>query len=102
MISMTFTRHESGFAGAFDYYERSSAGPLIPRIMVPGLVVHAEDDPFIPAEPFRSVEFPPRLALELIPSGGHLGYVSQHRWMGDRRWLDARLIAWLGAHWATN
>ena len=40
---------------------------MIPRIEVPGLVIHAEDDPFIPAEPFRSVAFPPRLALELIP-----------------------------------
>jgi predicted alpha/beta-fold hydrolase len=97
-----YTAPRNGFAGAFDYYNRSSAGPLIPRIRVPGLVIHAEDDPFIPAEPFRSVSFPAGLALELIPSGGHLGYLSQSRWMGDRRWLDARLIAWLASHWATN
>ena len=35
----------SGFAGASDYYARSSSAPLIPQIAIPGLVVHAEDDP---------------------------------------------------------
>jgi len=97
-----YTAPRHGFAGADDYYARSSAGPLIGSIVVPGLVVHAEDDPFIPAEPFRAVEFPAHLALELITSGGHLGYVSRMRWQGDRRWLDARLAAWLVARWGAN
>ena len=43
-----YTAPRHGFAGADDYYARSSAGPLISKICVPGLVVHAEDDPFIP------------------------------------------------------
>jgi uncharacterized protein len=97
-----YTAPRNGFAGAHDYYARCSAGPLIPRIAVPGLVVHAEDDPFIPAEPFRRIAFPPQLALELIAGGGHLGYVSRARWGGDHRWLDARLIAWLVARWGLN
>ncbi|MBX6314885.1 MAG: alpha/beta fold hydrolase, partial [Isosphaeraceae bacterium] len=97
-----YTAPRHGFTSAADYYARSSAGPLVPRIRVPGLVVHAEDDPFIPAEPFRAIEFPPQLALELIPSGGHLGYISRSRWQGDRRWLDARLATWLAARWRVN
>ncbi len=94
-----YTAPQNGFAGAEDYYARCSAGPLLPRIGVPGLVVHAEDDPFIPAEAFRVAEFPSRLALELIPSGGHLGYVHRRAIGGDRRWLDARFTAWLADHW---
>ena len=94
-----YTAPRNGFAGAQDYYERCSAAPLLPKIEVPGLVVHAEDDPFIPAEPFRRATFPPRLALELIPSGGHLGYLHRRPIGGDRRWLDARLTAWLAARW---
>jgi len=94
-----YTAPRNGFAGAEDYYSRSSSAPLIPRITVPGLVVHAEDDPFIPSVPFRRVAFPPRLALEMISGGGHLGYLSHKPWMGDRRWLDGRLTAWLAAHW---
>ncbi|HWE37240.1 MAG TPA: alpha/beta fold hydrolase [Isosphaeraceae bacterium] len=94
-----YTAPRNGFDDAADYYARSSAGPLVPRIALPGLVVHAEDDPFIPPEPFRRVAFPTRLSLELVPSGGHLGYLSRARWDGDRRWLDARLASWLAARW---
>jgi len=65
-------------------------------------VIHAEDDPFIPAEPFRRVKFPSELALELIGSGGHLGYFSRQRWGGDRRWLDSRLVVWLTARWRVH
>jgi predicted alpha/beta-fold hydrolase len=94
-----YTAPRNGFAGALDYYARSSAGPLLSRISVPGLVIHSEDDPFIPAEPIRRASFPPDLALELIPAGGHLGYVSRTSWDGDHRWLDARLAAWLATRW---
>ncbi len=97
-----YTAPRNGFSGAADYYASSSAEAFIPRIGVPGLVIHAEDDPFIPAEPFQRVTFPSRLALELIPGGGHLGYVSQKPWMGDRRWLDSRFETWLAARWALN
>jgi predicted alpha/beta-fold hydrolase len=97
-----YTAPRNGFAGAEDYYARSSSGPLIPGIRVPGLVVHAEDDPFIPGELFRGIAFPPQLALELIPGGGHLGYLSRAPWMGDRRWLDARLTSWLVARLGLN
>jgi predicted alpha/beta-fold hydrolase len=95
-----YTAPRNGFAGAYDYYSRNSAGPLIPQITIPGLVVHAADDPFIPVEPFYQVSFPTNLALELLPFGGHLGYLSRTLWSGDCRWLDMRLTAWLGSHWA--
>jgi predicted alpha/beta-fold hydrolase len=94
-----YTAPRNGFSGAIEYYARSSAGPLIPRITIPGLVVHAADDPFIPVDSFDRVEFPDGLALELIPFGGHLGYLSRTCWWGDRRWLDARFAAWLTARW---
>jgi predicted alpha/beta-fold hydrolase len=97
-----YTAPRNGFAGALEYYTRSSAGPLIPQITIPGLVVHAADDPFIPVEPFYQVCFPPNLALELLPFGGHLGYLSRTLWSGDCRWLDTRLTAWLASHWATD
>ena len=97
-----YTAPLHGFAGADDYYAQSSAGPLVPRIEVPGLVVHAEDDPFIPVEVFRRVRFPAPLALELIPHGGHLGYFSRTPWLGDHRWLDARFATWLARRWRLN
>jgi predicted alpha/beta-fold hydrolase len=97
-----YTSQRSGFRSAADYYCRSSAGPLVPQIAIPGLVVHAADDPFIPVEPFYQVCFPPNVALELLPTGGHLGYLGRSVWSGDCRWLDIRITAWLATHWATN
>jgi predicted alpha/beta-fold hydrolase len=94
-----YTAPRHGFTGAEDYYARSSAGPMLSQIEVPGLVVHAEDDPFIPVESYRRLAFPPNLALELIPSGGHLGYISRAPWGGDRRWLDSRFCLWLQTRW---
>jgi len=94
-----YTAPRNGFDGAEDYYRRSSAGPLVPEIAAPGLVVHAADDPFIPASAFEPVAFPPQVRFELLPAGGHLGYVSQTPWQGDRRWLEARMAAWLADHW---
>ncbi|MEO6810009.1 MAG: alpha/beta fold hydrolase [Isosphaeraceae bacterium] len=95
-----YTAPRNGFASAAEYYQQASAGPLVPQIKVPGLVVHAEDDPFIPPEPFRAIEFPPQLALELIPGGGHLGYLCREPWQGVHRWLDVRLTSWMAEHWA--
>ncbi|HEV3165872.1 MAG TPA: alpha/beta fold hydrolase [Isosphaeraceae bacterium] len=97
-----YTAPRNGFVSAADYYARASAAPLVPRITLPGLVLHARDDPFIPPEPFEQVVFPCQLALELIPYGGHLGYVSRTPWQGDYRWLDVRLTTWLADRWSAH
>ncbi|MDX2036559.1 MAG: alpha/beta fold hydrolase [Isosphaeraceae bacterium] len=96
------TAPRNGFRDAEHYYSESSSGPLLGRIEVDGLVVHALDDPFIPPEPFHSFEFPPRIRLDLQEHGGHLGFLDRRKFGGDRRWLDARITTWLSARWATN
>ncbi len=95
-----YTAPRGGFASADDYYRRCSVAGSLDRIAVPGLIVHAMDDPFIPHEPFLRAARQPGLTLELVRHGGHMGYLSRRPWQGDRRWLDARLAAWLRAHWA--
>jgi predicted alpha/beta-fold hydrolase len=97
-----YTAPRNGFASADDYYVRSSAGPLLPRIVLPGLIVHAADDPLIPAEPVARARRPPSLRLELTSQGGHLGYISQAPWWGGRRWLETRLAAWLADRWGIS
>ncbi len=97
-----YTAPRHGFASAEEYYARSSAGPVLPQIRVPGLVVHSRDDPFIPSDTYDGLLFSDALALELIPTGGHLGYISRARWEGDRRWLETRLAVWLADRWAAR
>ncbi len=94
-----YTSRRNGFASADDYYARCSLVEALGRIAVPGLIVHAMDDPFIPHEPFRRVAWPSNLTLDMMQHGGHMGYLSHHTWQGGRRWLDARLEGWIAAHW---
>jgi predicted alpha/beta-fold hydrolase len=71
-----FVAPRNGFAGADDYYARSSALGFLGAIRVPTLVVHAMDDPWIPEAPYRAFDWSrnPALALALTPGGGHCGF----------------------------
>ncbi len=93
-----YTAPRNGFLHAHDYYQQSSANRWISQIQVPGLIIHALDDPFIPPGAFTSIRFPTSVTLELVPHGGHLGYWSHRPWDGDRRWLDARITRWIAEH----
>jgi predicted alpha/beta-fold hydrolase len=95
-----YTAPRNGFLHAEDYYSRSSSAGFIPRIRIPGLVVHARDDPFIPPAPVASCAWPSQLDVEILNHGGHLGFVSQKPWAGDRRWLETRMTAWLCKRWS--
>lgn len=89
-----YTAADGGFKDADDYYNRSSSLPLIPHIRVPTLIVHAEDDPFIPFDPLRdpSVAANPFVILLSPQRGGHLGFVSKKSRTEDRFWSENRVV----------
>ena len=66
-----------GFAGADDYYSRSSSANFIDRIRVPTLLLHAEDDPFLPAEciPRAAIVRNPHVSASIEKTGGHVGFI---------------------------
>jgi predicted alpha/beta-fold hydrolase len=94
-----YTAPRNNFGNAENYYAQCSVEPVLAHIPNPGLIIHARDDPFIPLDSFIRARRPPQLALELIDSGGHLGYLSRNRWLGDHRWLEARISTWLLERW---
>lgn len=67
-----------GFDGAQDYYERSRSKDFISGIRTPTLVVHAMDDPFLPANrvPVDALGANPAIVPILSRRGGHVGFVS--------------------------
>lgn len=71
-----------GFAGARDYWARCSSGPLLPAVRRPLLAVAALDDPFVPPEalPRAAARECPALEFEVLPAGGHVGFVSGPPW----------------------
>ncbi|HEV2761843.1 MAG TPA: alpha/beta fold hydrolase, partial [Pyrinomonadaceae bacterium] len=73
-----YTAPLAGFEGADDYYERSSALPLVPSIRVPALVVHAHDDPLVPLDPASesALHSNPHVVPVTPRQGGHVAFLS--------------------------
>jgi hypothetical protein len=96
-----FTAPAGGYADASDYYERASSLAVIPRIGVPALVLHAEDDPIIPTAPFcsPSIAANPEVLLVLTSRGGHVGFVADPATSGgeDTRWAENRVVEFFGS-----
>lgn len=81
-----------GFAGADDYWQRSSAKPWLKSIAIPALVVNPKNDPFLPAHYLPSqAEAGPKVLLEQPAQGGHVGFVSGP-FPGNLDWLPQRLL----------
>ncbi|MDT8893713.1 hydrolase [Halomonas sp. I1] len=75
-----------GFQNAADYYHRASAGPLLAGIQLPTLILHADDDPFMPPGLYDDMSLGAGIRLETARHGGHVGYVE---------WRDGRPASWL-------
>jgi predicted alpha/beta-fold hydrolase len=87
----------AGFAGALDYYARSSSLTRLAEIDRPTLLVSAADDPFLPAAcyPRGLVDPLPHVTLEIPDRGGHVGFLARGDGDGRARgyWSERRAVA---------
>jgi predicted alpha/beta-fold hydrolase len=92
-----------GFASAEDYYTKSSSRQFLKSIQVPTLILHAKDDPFMPASVIPNPdELSSAIQLEVLPKGGHVGFVSGSVPWRPQYWLDERIPAFLQAYLALS
>ncbi len=89
-----YTAADGGYRDADDYYARASSLPLIKEIRTPTLIIHAQDDPFIPFDSLRhpSVAANPHVLLLAPEHGGHLGFVAADTTGEDRFWAENRAV----------
>ena len=89
-----YTAHDGGFRDADDYYKRASALPLIKRVNRPALIIHAQDDPFIPFAPFTHSSIVDNSFVVLLAPehGGHVGFIADHVNHGDRFWAENQIV----------
>jgi uncharacterized protein len=91
-----FTSLVHGFANAADYYYKASALRVMNKITVPTLIIHAQDDPFIPFAPLvdPAVGANPHILLIAPARGGHVAFVAARPSHGDpdRFWAENRLV----------
>jgi predicted alpha/beta-fold hydrolase len=93
-----------GFAGADDYYARSSSIAWVARVDTPTLCLSAEDDPFLPRAAlhrFREVASP-AIDLCVTERGGHVGFVAGRHPRGVDYWAERQAVDWLAAHLRTR
>jgi predicted alpha/beta-fold hydrolase len=97
-----YTAPHHGFRDAADYYFRASAMRVIDRIRVPALILTAEDDPFVPAAPFRDplVTGNPAITVVVTPSGGHCAYVERGAEGYDGYWAEREIVRFVTARLA--
>jgi len=84
------------FSGADDYYARASASPVLERIMVPTLVIHAQDDPFVPMTSRTRARLLANANVRFIETrqGGHCGFLAEPAGY-DGRWAERQIIEFL-------
>lgn len=92
-----FTAADAGYRDADDYYTHASSQLLIQNIRIPALIIHAQDDPFIPFESLQhpSIAQNPDVILLAPQHGGHLGFVSDKAESAegeDRFWAENRAV----------
>ena len=89
-----FTSAANGFADADDYYYRMSSIRVIDQIRVPTLIIHSQDDPFIPIEPLQQSLITDNPFLQLIAPerGGHVAFIGARHASEDRFWAENRLV----------
>ncbi|MBI3410617.1 MAG: alpha/beta fold hydrolase [Planctomycetes bacterium] len=89
-----YTAPRNGFADSLDYYRRTSALPLTPKIRVPAFILASRDDPFISAASFEGLPRNGTIKVVLQQHGGHLGFLGWDG-AGGIRWAERRVAEWL-------
>jgi len=96
-----FTGPAHGFAGAEDYYRRSSSLGFLPSVRVPTLLLSAVDDPFLPPRVLDQVREVAQANRHLVPEftlrGGHVGWVAGPPWRPEY-YMEGRVAHWLAQH----
>jgi len=86
---------EWGFLSPNDYYEKTSTVASVKSIQLPTTILVSDDDPIVPIEQFKRIDWPECVEFYVTHGGGHLGFLSQHKTpFGDRRWLDYAVFTW--------
>ncbi len=90
-----FTAPLHGFLNTDDYWARASAKPRLNTLRLPTLLLHARNDPFVPAWSLPAKQDIGAYATLWQPQhGGHVGF-AQGQPPGNLRYLPDAVGAWL-------
>jgi len=93
-----YTAPINGFKGAIDYWTKSSSLFYLKNIVVPTLLINAQNDPFLIPEwfPVKEAEANDLLYLEMPAKGGHCGFYSHNK--KNTYWSEKRAIEFINKY----
>jgi predicted alpha/beta-fold hydrolase len=99
MFDEIFTAPHHGFRDAADYYHRASALRVVDRISVPTLIISAENDPFVPPQPFHdpALSANSNITVRLTRHGGHCGFATVPHNGDDGYWAERQVVEFVKA-----
>ncbi len=80
----------NGFSDADDYYAKTAGMRHLENVKTPTLLIHGDNDPWIPDKPYRELQktHPKNIELCFTRGGGHVGFHGR----GSRQaWCDLRI-----------
>lgn len=84
-------RRHAGRASLNDYFDAYAIhSNTLEKVDIRTHLLVSADDPVIPPEGFNSLKLSEQVALDLVPAGGHCGFV--HSWT-LRSWMDDYVVA---------
>lgn len=83
-----YTAPRHGFLSAKDYYDKSSALPVLKNIVKPTLIISAKDDPFLGIVASEN-DISPSTQLLYPKHGGHTGFINIRGKKADLTWLPS-------------
>lgn len=90
-----YTAPAHGFSDAHEYYTRNSSRQFLSEIKMPTLMIHAQDDPFMPSSVFpKAHELSKSIQFELYENGGHVGFI-EGSLLQPRFWLQKRIQSFI-------
>jgi uncharacterized protein len=94
------TAPHCGFRDAEHYYECASSSRVLDKIVVPTLVIHANDDPFIRVLPETRAKLLGNQHIHYleVEHGGHCGFLAPARDGFDGRWAEQQIVDFVLAH----
>ncbi len=84
----------NGFLDAKEYYEKTAGVRQVNLVDVPALMLHASNDPWVPASPYRTLQTrsPACVKIVITRGGGHVGF---HEPGTSETWHDQQIDGFL-------
>lgn len=93
----------NGFTSAQHYYQQASGNPVMEKIKLPCLFIHAADDPFLNHHlSIPQQKLPEHLTFEVSSHGGHVGFIHGNNPFKPQYWLEQRVPDFLNNHISIN